>query len=301
MCNAARHSAGCSCGFGPPYPGYTATNTTEWADEVVRNPDLIHRGLSESAWNESSIRDFLDQFWEIRSDGLTHHGMVARVKELLGIRRTVEEQVVDQWIKVPLYRFAAPRVRGAAVSYSEGERVQKHSGWLLKVFGIGTGDTTSVQVNRARTWSASAGTRKVVYVPIKLRVTKVAVYDGATLIGRGHNAQVAPISEGEDPNLIRRVCESVEEIGFGSRPETFDVLDCDLTGDRTGDVHEARHALDIDVAQELSAELMGLEGLSALVKVERTRRLEMVFSMPAGHHYRALVASGTTWWESPRV
>jgi hypothetical protein len=39
--------------------------------------------------------------------------------------------------------------------------------------------------------------------------------------------------------------------------------------------------------------------MSALAKVKRTRRLELAFELPAGHHYRAYLCNGYTWWESP--
>src|SRR4051812_44474194 len=104
MCNAARHSPGCMCGFGPPYPSYTTSDVTEWAEEAIRDPKLASRGLAESAWDRHSIEAFLEAYWGIRNSGLPHHGMVARIKELLGMRRTIVESVSDDWIDVPLYQ-----------------------------------------------------------------------------------------------------------------------------------------------------------------------------------------------------
>ena len=39
--------------------------------------------------------------------------------------------------------------------------------------------------------------------------------------------------------------------------------------------------------------------VSALVRVKRTRRLELAFELPGGHDYRAYLCNGFTVWESP--
>ena len=68
MCNAAKHPPGCDCGFGPPYPpSYSTGNVTDWSRQVVDRPDLIQRGLRESAWDEEAIDEFVQKYLELKS------------------------------------------------------------------------------------------------------------------------------------------------------------------------------------------------------------------------------------------
>lgn len=209
MCNAARHSPGCECGFGPPFPpNYVTSGVTEWSEEVLDNASLVTRGLREMSWDELSIDEFLARYAEIRNAGLPRESLIASIRELLGMRRKVAESVRDDWIRMPLYRFGAPAVPGALVEYSEGESLLG-GGWSLKVFGIGSADTTSLQVSKSKTFVANAGTCKLVYVPVLMRVTRMAVYDGDRLLGRGVEAQVAPLRETGDEHLKRRGCTTL--------------------------------------------------------------------------------------------
>ena len=132
MCNANKHPPGCECGFGPPYPpSYSSENVTEWARQVVDRPDLIERGLRESAWDQDSIDEFIQAYQQLRNDALPPDTLASRIKQLLGMRRQVVEYVSEDWINVPLYRFGAPNVADAKVQYSEGEGIVRGSGWCL--------------------------------------------------------------------------------------------------------------------------------------------------------------------------
>jgi hypothetical protein len=301
MCNAAKHGAGCNCGFGPPYPlSYTQAGVTEWSEEVLDNPALVTRGLSEMAWDDASIEAFLARYLELRNSDLPRNTIVSRIRELLGTRRKLETDVTEDWINVPLYRFGAPSVDGAAVEYSEGESFVGGGGWSVKVFGIGAGNTTSLQVNKSRTFVAGPGICKLVFIPIKLRVSRIAVYDGVRLVGRGIEAQVAPLRESGDEHLKRRGCRTLPKGSCTRGPaEHIDMLECLLSGDDSADIHRDQRSWDVDIAHEVSVTLMNFANVSALVSVKRTRRLELSFSLPAGHDYRAYLCPGITWWDRP--
>ncbi len=173
MCNAAKHSPGCQCGFGPPYPpSYTANGVTEWAEEALDNSSLVTRGLREASWDQASIAAFLARYLGLRNSDLPRNTVITSIRELLGMRRKVVESVTDDWIDVPLYRFGAPSVTGAFVEYSEGESMVGGGGWSLKVFGIGTADSTSLQVSKSRTFVAAvASSCKLVFRAVCSRVT----------------------------------------------------------------------------------------------------------------------------------
>jgi hypothetical protein len=300
MCNAAKHSPGCTCGFGPPYlAGYSPTNVTEWALEVLDRPELARRGLIDMSWDDKSINEFLQLYLQVRNSDLPRQTQVARIRELLGLRKKVEEQVTEEWINVPLYRFGAPPVKGAKVEYSEGEHVAKSAGWLVKVFGVGSGDTTTLQVNKSKTFVAESGSCKIVLVPVKLRVARIAVYDNNRLIGRGYDAQVAPIADG-DNHLKGRICRSAPAGGCVSGPtEGAEVLDLGLSGDTSSAIHHDTRTWESNVSSEISLKLGKLVNVSALVSVKRSRRLQLSFALPSGYDYLGYLCAGVTWWKRP--
>ena len=305
MCNAAKHPPGCSCGFGPPYPpSYQIGEVTEWAEEAVDRPTLVRRGLRETGWDERAITAFAERYAALRREALPRTSRVERVRELLGMRRREVEETVIETVDVPLYRFAAPPVQGAKVEYSEGESVADGGGWSLKFFGVGTANTTSLEVAKSVTYAASGGATKQVYVPVQVRVSRVAVYEGDRLVGRGHVAAVAPPSESGDPLLQRRGVRSVDRATLhgvradGTLPY-HDVVDLALAGDTTGAVHKDKRAWVTDVAREVSVSLAKAVETSALVRIKRTRRLELASELPSGHDYRAFLCNGFMYWDAP--
>lgn len=306
MCNAAKHSPSCTCGFGPPYPpAYSVGKVTEWADAVLDNPRLVRRGLGEIGWDPAAIRSFAGRYADLQRSDLPRNSRVQQVRDLLKLRRRVVEESWIEIVEVPLYRFGAPPVRGAKVEYSEGDSIGHGAGWKVKIFGVGVGSTTTVDVARSFTCAAKDGAWKQVYVPVVLRVDRVAIYDGDVLVGHGHVAQVASAAESGDPLLQRRGVRSVYENyeGLGASDGTisfYEKIDVALSGDTTGEVHKERRSWTTDVSRELSVPLAKVIDVSALVKVKRTRRLELAFELPSGHDYRAYLCNGFTLWESPR-
>jgi hypothetical protein len=301
MCNARRHSPGCTCGFGPPYLApYGSAEVTEWSEEALENAELVTRGLEELDWDRDAIQEFLNRYIEILNSDLPRETMISRIRRLLRMRRIVEESVSSDWINVPLYRFGAPPVDGATVEYSEGASFTEGGLWILKVFGVGTGNTTSLHVSKSRTFVASAGTCKLVFIPIRLRVAKVAVYDRDKLIGRGVQAEVAPLKESGDEHMRRRGCKTVPREACAERPsQHLDILECILSGDTSGAIHRDRRSWEADTAREVSVQLSKYIDVSALVRVKRTRRLELAFTLPSGYYYRAYLGQSATWWEKP--
>lgn len=306
MCNAKKHSPGCSCGFGPPYPPrYRVGEVREWAAEVVDRPSLLRRGLREEGWDERSISAFAERFATMRRSSVPRSTQVERVKEWLGMRKRVVEKTWTEVVHVPLYRFGAPPVPGAKVEYSEGETIREGAGWRLKFWGVGIGDSTSLEISRTCFFTASNGDSKEVFVPVMVRVSRVAIYDGDQVVGYGHEAQVASPEESGDPLLknrgIRLVTDDPENGGAQARTY-HEVIDLSLSGDSTDAVHKERRSWSTDVAHDVSVPLMKVPGLdvAALVNVKRTRQLALVMNLPSGHDYRGLIGNGFLVWEAPR-
>lgn len=306
MCNAAKHSPSCMCGFGPPYPPtYRIGSVTPWEEEVLDDPKVAKERLRQAGYDDRSINAFAKRLAEVRRSPAPRSTRLEQVRELLGMRKRVAEETWLEMVDVPLYRFAAPNVKGAKVEYSEGTITADGSGWRVILGGLGIGRTKTVEISKSRMFQAGAGEAKQVYVRIMVRITKVAVYDGDRLVGRGHTAEVASPSESGDPQLLRRGVRSLK--GPPPRHEAgtldfHDMVDLALSGDQTGAIHKEKRSWVTDISREVRLNLAKgkLVGVSALATVRRTRRLELSFELPAGHDYHVYLCNGFTHWQSPR-
>ncbi len=305
MCNAAKHSPSCMCGFGPPYPPtYRVGSVTPWEEEVLDDPNQAKARLRQTGYDESSIKVISKGLAQLKGSPLPASTRAERVRELLGVRKRLVEQTWTEMVDIPLYRFAAPRVKGAKVEYSEGTTHANGSGWSVKIPGLGIGNTKTVEIGRSRVFEAGAGEAKQVYVRVLIRFSKVAVFDGARLMGRGYIAEVASPSESQDPHLLRRGIRSVPWTTVRYDEGTLDfheMVDLALSGDRSGAIHKEKRSWVTDVTREVKIQLGKSVNADALATVKRTRRLELIFDLPAGHDYRAYLCNGFTHWVSPRA
>lgn len=302
MCNAAKHSPGCTCGFGPPYSGrVTIEGVTSWAEEVLNEPKLVRPGLETAGWDEEAITSFLTAFNDLRGARLPRDTLVERLNSLLKRRRELELEVFEDSIKVPLYRFGAPPVPGAVVSYSEGETETEVNSWSLKVFGIGTGDTTELKVNQNKTFVAEAGTCKQVFVKVNLRVARIAVYEGVRRVGVGYRAEVVVPKKARDHCLRGRGCDTIVTglCREGPDEDREFPLEFWFSGDSSGAIHTDERSWETDVAKEVSLKLQKVVDVGALVRVKRLRKLALAFKLPAGHDYQGYLGRGALWWEKP--
>jgi hypothetical protein len=124
------------------------------------------------------------------------------------------------------------------------------------------------------------------------------------LVGRGITAEVASPSESKDPQLLRRGIRSIPWTTARYDEETLDfhdMVDLALSGDRSSAIHKEKRSWVTDVTREVKVQLGKTVKAEALAKVKRTRRLELVFDLPAGHDYRAYLCNGFTHWVSPRA
>ena len=306
MCNAAKHSPSCMCGFGPPYPPtYRVDRITPWEEEVLDNPLAAKPRLRQAGYDEASINEFATRLAEVRRSPAPRSTLTQRIRELLGARRRVAEETWFEMVDVPLYRFAAPNVRGAKVEYSEGSTTLDGSGWNVVLPGIGLGRTKTVEITKSRTFEAGAGEVKQVYVRVLVRITRENVYDGGRLVGTGYTAEVASPSESGDPQLLRRGVKSVAwpiRLHGEGAPEFHDLVDLALGGDTSGSVHKEKRSWVTDVSREVSVRLAKTKAVdvSALATVKRTRQLELSFELPAGHDYQVYLCNGFTHWTAPR-
>lgn len=285
MCNAAQHSPACVCGFGPPNPGrIIAEGVTEWAEEVLVEPKIVRPSLEAAGWDEPGINVFLALYENLRGSSVAHPTLVERVKELLGQRTQIETEVCEDWIKVPLFRFGAPPVPGAVVSYSEGSTTSEAKSWGVKVFAVGTGRTTDLAIHQTRTFEANSGTYKEVFAKVKLRVVKITTYEGVRRVGTGYRAEVVLPKNKREGSLRGRGCDNIaaETCKQGVEEDDVSPLEYWFAGDSSDAIHRDERSWDFDVAKELSLRLQKNVNVGALVRIKRLRRLASRDSAPRG-------------------
>lgn len=290
------------CGFGPPNPGViTVEGVTEWAEEVLNEPRLIRPGLATAGWDERGINDFIAIYEKLRGSPAPPGDIVDRVKELLGLRQQIETQVFEDSINVPLYRFGAPPIPGAEVSYSEGMSLSEGAGWIVKVFGIGTGRTTDLAINQTKTFVAESGTYKEVFAKVRLRVSKVTTFEGIRRVGSGYRAEVVLPKKKREIALRGRGCKDIDAGSCRQNMDGDEVspLEYWFAEDSSDAIHRDERSWDQDVAKELSLKLQHVVDVGALVRIKRLRRLGLAFKLPAGHDYYGHLGQRALWWERP--
>ncbi|MEX2530925.1 MAG: hypothetical protein WD960_09135 [Gemmatimonadota bacterium] len=301
MCNADRHDAGCTCGFGPPYLNSGAAGAArEWAEDIIEEPLLARRGLEELGYPERSIEEFLAEYSRLLDTGLPEPTLVVRINQLLMRHRTVERRVVRERLRVPLFRFAAPRVVGGKVEYSEGMTTRRKRGWWARIFGIGTGGSQEITYHTEHCYTATNGECKLVFVPIPLRIAEVDVYEGATKIGEGLKAQVELSKAKKNSWTAGRGVKALKKGDCpGPNPGLPDeMFDYTLAAD-VGPPTRVRRSWGVNVDREVFLGLSKALGVEVRVRVGRERGMRVDLELPAGYDYTGARGSGQLWWTSP--
>jgi hypothetical protein len=279
-----------------------STGSRDWAEDAVDEPWLVERGLSELNWDQGSIAQFIAEYLELKASDLGRPTVVDRIREMLGRRQIIEEDVATETVRVPLYRFSAPRAQGASVAFSEGQTFFEGGFWMLKIFGMGTADSQSLEVATVNTYVANNGECKMVFVPVRLRIARVRVEDAGIVIGHGVRAQVIP-PQGRDPSFVRgrgcmtlprRLCRG----GIGETPEEDFVFE--HSKDTGTAPHSVRRSWAMNVDREISLQLKAADvEVGPVTRIRRVRQMGLEISLPPGNDYLGFRAPGGVWWEAP--
>jgi len=301
MCNAHRHDPGCSCGFGPPYLNSGAAGSArEWAEDIIEEPPLARRGLEELGYPERSIEEFLAEYSRLLDTGLPEQTLVVRINQLLARHRTVERRVVWERLRVPLFRFSAPRVPGARVEYSESANVRERGHWWARVFGIGTGGSQEITYQTEHCYAATNGECKLVFVPVPLRITEVDVFEGDLKIGEGLRAQVVlPDAKDKSWTSGRGVVALKKGECPGPDPGIPDELFDYPLAANAGEPTRVRRTWSVDVEREVFLGLSKVFGAEVRTRVGRERAMGVELELPAGHDYLGAKGNGMLWWTAP--
>ena len=300
MCNAWNHQPGCACGFGEPSSGMAQiTGRSEWPEDVQEMPVLLKRGLRELGWTSNEIAEFMDSADVGEPED---QGLAARIRKVLARYRIEEVDHRTATIEVPLFRFSAPNVHGAEIAYYESEGTSNNFHLNIRVFGVGTGTSTTLEVERTATYLAAAGNCKVVTIPIKMRLAHVKTFHGQKYIGDGVRAEVIVPKAGPRQLFRRRGCKSLQDETCrepGSDP-VVDQIAHYLAGDVSGAIHEVEQRWTVNYANEISLTFSELVDIGPLVRSARRSEVTLVFRLPAGNDYQANVYRDRLWWEAPQ-
>lgn len=300
MCNAHKHPADCNCGFGPPYLNSLGGSARDWAHDIIDEPSLAEKGLNELGWTERSIEEFLAEYSELLETGLSEETLARRINRMLRRTQTVEREVFRETLRVPLFRFSAPRVPGAKVEYSESQSAIGGASWRARIFGAGTGGSYALEYETEHCYSAENGECKLIFVPVRLRIALVDVIEAGRVVGEGLRAEVQ-MPKSKDRSWIRgRGVRDLTDADctqpLGIVPD--ELFDYPLAG-ASGHPIRARRSWRVDVEREVFIGLSKVFGAEIRTKIKRERSLGVDLTLPVGRDYEGAQARGALWWTTP--
>lgn len=279
-----------------------SVGSNDWADDAIDEPWLVERSLTELDWDQQSIAEFVAEYLALKESSIARPTIVRRIREMLGKRQIIEEAVSTARVRVPLYRFSAPRVKGASVKFSEGHGFFDGGFWKVKVFGVGAANSQTLEVATVNTFTAASGQCKLVYVPVSLRVARVRIEENGTTVGHGVRAQVIPPT-GKDPSFVRgRGCMDLPQAacrgGTGESPE--EDLHFEYGRDTGRTHHTVTKTWEMNVERDVSLRLQSADvEVGPIARVRRVRRMGLEISLPSGRDYKGYRALGSLWWVTP--
>jgi hypothetical protein len=114
-----------------------------------------------------------------------YKSLVDKLRAFIGQQAFVVESTAKKQMEVPLFLLRSPDVRGSKVTYSEALSEGTEGTWGVKILGTGMGGTTAFKVQHSATFESSDGDAKLIFVPVTLVVSKVAVYKKGKFLSRG--------------------------------------------------------------------------------------------------------------------
>jgi hypothetical protein len=205
-------------------------------------------------------------------------------------------------VKVPLFKLHSPSVKGATVTYRELEIVKKTRGWLLTVFGIGMGATNIYRVIYDQPYVSSNGECWQVYVPLKLELKSVAVYEAGVFKSRGARAEIAGT---EDQSVLRkRGCDRLDDEQCTNKLSgSFDVIKYPFLKNPKAHKENFTKLWGNNVRETIELWPIKAFGLTItpIAELEHQQKLDLEFNLPGKRNYDlSYNASGLHWDVSSR-
>lgn len=197
--------------------------------------------------------------------------------------KVIEEDSTQFTQQIPLFALNSPALRGAKTTYGEFESHENNLGWKIEVLGTGFGADLTLTVTHEGEFTSSAGDRKLIFAPLKVRTVKAALYKRGVFHGNFLKAELAE-TEIREAHGIRSVstAEWQELTSSGQVIDSFD-----LSGDTGGDVakYKRKYAMKGSFESKLGLKMFDLE-TSIVAKYVTERAAEVVFELPPGRVYK---------------
>lgn len=301
MCNASNHSASCGCGFGPPYPGKVeVVKRVDWLQEIVSDESSFKRALKDLNFDTKTVGQYVREYHSIINLPEPKPTILEKLKALIDRREYRTEDSTSFSISVPLFKLHSPTVEGAKVTYRESDLADNEKGWLVKIFGIGMGRTTTMKVGYACEFVSAKGECLLVFLPLVLNVNLVGVYKSGVLKSRGIRAEVAGLKE--EWTLRQRSSETLssDECNRASLQGSLRTENFPLSGHHGSQPAKYQRSWAFNTARTVELHLSeALKGISIepLANIKRERQLSLDFELPGKHDYRLRYNSSGLNWE----
>jgi hypothetical protein len=311
MCNANRHPQPCGCGFGPLHgnPGDPIPRApqgggfqgrvhrgprTSWWDQAIKDIGILKKGLREVGVDKQTTDRAILAYRKARlrggggKDDIQEENrtrLTDILKQIVGLRKYKIEKRKTKTIKVPLFTFGAPSVNNSRVIYEETTDFSEEKGWVVSLIvpGIGMGSSQEFRTQFSCQFSCEPGQFKTIFVPVRIRVSKLGIYEKGKRIKDGGLRITA--EGGKAARNYRRgieTCDQKDCQGF-SEKEMDEFL---LSGNAKKSISKYTEQLSqkapIDI--NLGLDILGMKtALKARVSLEKKIRLE--YDLPGGYDY----------------
>ena len=221
----------------------------------------------------------------------------AAFQEIFRNREFLIEDSCKRTIEVPLFRLNSAPVKGSRAVYEEIITSQAELSWRITVLGTGMGATQGVEVSYATKLQSQNGDPKLLFIPVRVVVYLIGVYERGTCIGKGLRTEMEEI---KNDRLLPGLRSDPDSADLPAVPqselytETFP-----LSGDASRNIQTYRQGFKNGTEFEIGS---GIEAFALAaksnIKISQKRDLSLTYDLPSGHDYEAIRANGQSgvWW-----
>jgi len=211
--------------------------------------------------------------------------LLRRIEHWLKGHEFVETAHRDETVEVPIFQLHCPSVAKCEVSYTETVETAGEAAWTIEVAGTGMGATNSFKLSRSATFTSKPGDCKLVFVPVKVRVSEISVFDrDKNLLGKGHQIESYRDQKSFRSPGLRSLgpgCCSGEAPPQSDEPDRFHLQD-----DTPGNVSEFNRSWEASSKLDVSIGLDAFDvKLKTSVSIANGRALKLTFKLAGGHLY----------------
>jgi hypothetical protein len=204
--------------------------------------------------------------------------------------RVLEATVAE--VRVPLFILSCPGVDGCTAAFDREEMHGRTLDWGLTVFGSGVSGSRPVSASASATFTATTGQTKVVFVPLRIELQRVAVLESGRQIGTGFQLDGSSVRTDSAPGLL--LLDPEARPPAGAPVDRFP-----LAGDPSGDLQTYRykHTRATTVQVEVGLEAFHTKA-SLKVGTERSTQIALEYGLRSGYDYVLLEAAdsdGLLW------